>query len=106
MTFTELWGDLPRNRLLDFLGDHPASDYSITELAEHAGLARPTIYSALAELEKAGLVTQTRTLGQSRMFKLNTDNSLVVGVLSYDVEEARSLPLSAARRPAPSRRRP
>lgn len=89
MTFTERFGDTPRNRLLDFLGDHPASDYSITEMAEKAEISRPTIYRLLPELERTGLIVQTRTLGQSRLFKLNTEDEAVKGVLAADMEQSR-----------------
>lgn len=88
MTFTEDWGDLPRNRLLDFLGDHVGSDYPITELAEKSGLSRPTVYAALPDLAARGLVVETRKLGTSRMFALNTANPLVQAVLSADFEKA------------------
>lgn len=89
MTFTAFFGDTPRNRLLDFLGDHPTSDYPITELAEKSGVSRPTIYEELPELEETGLVEQTRKVGQSRLFKLNTDHPVVREVLTSDVQAVR-----------------
>lgn len=88
VTFTDDWGDLPRNRLLDFLADHIGVDYSITELADKAGISRPTVYTVLGELQTRGLVRQTRTLGTSRLFALNTDNPLVQGVLTKDFSAA------------------
>lgn len=89
MSFTDDWGDLPRNRLLDFLGDHIGSDYPISELAEKSELSRPTVYAALPELVKRGLVLETRKLGTSRLFALNSENPLVQAVLSQDFERAR-----------------
>lgn len=96
MTFTEHFGDTPRARLLDFLGDHPASDYSITELSEKADVSRPTIYRELPELERLGYIVQTRTLGQSRLFKLNTDHAVVRDILVEDMEGARGQQTAAA----------
>lgn len=89
MSFTESWGDLPRNQLLDFLADHVGTDYSITELAESTSFSRPTIYRALADLEQLSYVKETRTLGQSRLFMINTKHPLIVAVLRGDFEEAR-----------------
>lgn len=106
MGFTEAWGDVPRNRLLDFLADHPGIDYSITELSTGAGISRPTVYTSLAELERLGFVRQTRTLGASRLFTLDTANALVVSVLTMDMERARNVATEEARhKPLPSRRR-
>lgn len=89
MSFTGFFGETPRNRLLDFLGDHPTSDYTITEMAKKSGVSRPTIYEEIPELEETGLVVQTRKLGQSRLFKLNTDHPVVREVLTSDVQTAR-----------------
>lgn len=89
MGFTESWGDIPRNQLLDFLADHIGTDYSITELAESTTLSRPTIYRALAELEQLKYVKETRTLGQSRLFEINTKHPLIVSILTQDFEDAR-----------------
>lgn len=76
--------------MLDFLGDHPTSDYPITELAEKSGISRPTIYEELPELEETGLVKQARKVGQSRLFKLNTDHPVVREVLTSDIQAIRN----------------
>lgn len=89
MTFTAFFGDTPRNRLLDFLGDHPTSDYTITEMAEKSGISRRSVYDEFPELEETGLVKKTREIGQSRLFKLNTDHLVVREVLTSDVNAVR-----------------
>jgi DNA-binding transcriptional ArsR family regulator len=89
MTFTAFFGETPRNRLLDFLGDHPTSDYTITEMAEKSGISRPTVYDELPDLEETGLVVQTRKVGQSRLFKLNTGHPVVREVLTSDARAVR-----------------
>jgi DNA-binding GntR family transcriptional regulator len=58
-------------------------------MADKSELSRPTVYAALPELVKRGLVVETRKLGTSRLFALNTDNPLVQAVLSQDFEKAR-----------------
>jgi len=47
--FTDIFGDAPRVKLLDFLADHPDFDYTISQMAEFANLARPTVYKLVAE---------------------------------------------------------
>ncbi len=89
MKFTDYFGDTPRGRLLDFLADHPASDYSITEMAEKSGVSRPTIYQELGDLERTKMLVQTRTLGRSRLFKLNTGHPVVRDILVQDIADIR-----------------
>lgn len=87
--FTDYFGDAPRARLLDFLGDHPTSDYNITDLAERAGMARPTVYKALEALAKVGMVRETRRVGQSRMFQIDMQHPVVLSVMQADMLAAR-----------------
>ncbi|PSG97423.1 hypothetical protein BRD56_05755 [Thermoplasmatales archaeon SW_10_69_26] len=75
--------------MLDFLGDHPLSDYSITEMAEKSDVSRPTVYDELPELQRLGMIKQTRTLGNSRLFQIDTDHSVVQEILSQDMTRAR-----------------
>lgn len=97
MAFTAFFGDTPRNRLLDFLGDHPTSDYNITEMAEKSGVSRPSVYDELPPLRETGLVEKTREIGQSRLFKINTDNPVVREVLTSDVNTFRNNPSNSGR---------
>jgi DNA-binding IclR family transcriptional regulator len=86
--FTDYFGDTPRARLLDFLGDHPTSDYSKTELAAKAAMTRQTLYTLLPDLERTGMVRRTRTIGQSTMYALVPEHPVVAGVLGADMAAA------------------
>lgn len=86
--FIDYMGDNPRSRLLDFLGDHPTSDYNVTEMAAKAGMTRTTAYKALGGLLQVGMVVHTRDIGQSRMYRLNTDHLVVQSILQADMTEA------------------
>ncbi len=87
--FIDYLGDTPRARLLDFLGDHPTSDYNITELAAKGGMTRQTAYSVLDEIVPLRMVLYTRDVGQSKMFQLNMDHPIVQSVLQADMRAAR-----------------
>lgn len=92
MGFTAFFGDNPRNRLLDFLGDHPASDYTITEMADKSGVPRQTVHRLIPDLLRTGFLRETRQVGQSRLFELKTEHPVVRSVLTTDMEEARKAP--------------
>ena len=83
--FTDYFGETPRAKVLDFLGDHPTSDYNKTELSAKSGISRATVYNVLDGLLKTGLVIHTRNIGQSAMYRLNLDHRLVQAVLGSDM---------------------
>ena len=85
--FVDYFGDTPRGRILDFLGDHPSSDYTITEMAAKAEMTRTTAYGALAGALRVGLIVHTRTVGQSKFYKLNTDHTVVQSILNADMAQ-------------------
>jgi DNA-binding transcriptional ArsR family regulator len=64
----------PVLRILDFLMDNKAYDYSKTDIAKGAGISRTTLSSAWENLEKTGLVRETREVGRAKMYKLNLKN--------------------------------
>ncbi len=84
--FTEIFGDAPRVRLLDFLADHPDFDYTISQMAEFADVARPTVYKLVAELQDQDMITFTRSVGDSKFYRLNVANPRIVSMLQVDFE--------------------
>ncbi len=87
--FTDYFGETPRAKLLDFLGDHPTSDYNVTEIASRSGLTRVTVYRALEDLVQVQMVSQTRDVGQSKMFSINMEHPVIQSVLQADMIAAR-----------------
>ncbi|MFO1535129.1 MAG: winged helix-turn-helix domain-containing protein [Thermoplasmatota archaeon] len=87
--FTDYLGGTPRAKLLDFLGDHPTSDYNVTEIAQKSGITRQTVYGVLDDLEKVGMVRHTRDVGQSRMFAISMDHPIIQSVLQADMLASR-----------------
>src|SRR3989441_5817659 len=84
--FTEVFGNAPRVRLLDFLADHPDFDYTISQMAEFADVARPTVYKLVAELQGQDMITFTRSVGDSKFYRLNVANPRIVSMLQVDFE--------------------
>src|SRR3989337_2633479 len=84
---TDLFGDSPRVRLLDFLADHVDYDYTLTQMHRLARVSRPTLYRLVAGLEGEGLIVQTREVGGSHFFRLATENPKVVAMLQMDFRQ-------------------
>jgi len=87
--FTDYFGATPRARLLDFLGDHPTSDYNVTEMAEKSGVTRQTIYTLLDDLLKVGMLHRTRNVGQSPMYAINMEHPVTQSILQADMAASR-----------------
>lgn len=84
--FTDIFGDSPRVRLLDFLADHPGFDYTISQMAEFAEIARPTVYKLVEELLGQDMLIFTRSVGDSKFYRLNLKNPRIVSMLQVDFE--------------------
>ncbi len=74
----------PVLRILDFLMDNKAYDYSKTDIARGAGISRTTLSSAWENLEKNGLVKETREVGRAKMYRLNLDSPVVRKFIELD----------------------
>ena len=86
--FKSIFGGSPQAKMLDFLGDLPDYDYSISDIAEYAEVSRPTLYKIIPDLMKKQLITETREVGKSKMYKLNTENEIIKLILKFDFELA------------------
>lgn len=86
MTFTEIFGNSPRVRLLDFLADHIDFDYNISQMSELADVARPTVYGLVEELTRDGMLELTREMGDSRLYRLNQKDPKVISMLQMDFQ--------------------
>jgi predicted transcriptional regulator len=89
--FKDIFGDNPGTRILDFLADHPESEYSITEIVEKSEISRPTVYKIIENLIKIKLISKSRTVGNAPLYKLNTENKLVRKMLKFDFEISKQI---------------
>jgi len=74
----------PVIRVLDFLIDNEAFDYSKTDIAKGAGISRTTLLNIWKFLEETGIVVETRRVGRAKMYRLNKRNPIVKKFLELD----------------------
>lgn len=74
----------PMLKVLDFLMDNEAFDYSKTDIAEGTDLSRSTLFKVWPKLEASGFITATRTVGQAKMYRLNKQNPIVKKLMELD----------------------
>ncbi|MBI2106873.1 hypothetical protein HYT57_02710 [Candidatus Woesearchaeota archaeon] len=75
--FIEFMGDSPHVRIIDYLLTMGELDFSITDMAENAGVGRATLYRIWSNLIKYEIITHTRDIGKAKLFKLNTENKKI-----------------------------
>ncbi|MDD5163848.1 MAG: hypothetical protein PHD95_06630 [Candidatus ainarchaeum sp.] len=72
--FLDFLGDNPNARLLEFLITGRELDYSLTDLAQNAGIGWSTLHRIFPAFEKQGIVVKTREIGRAKLYKLNQKN--------------------------------
>jgi len=72
--FREFIGDSPTTRLLEFLIEGRFFDYTLTELAEKAGVSWRTLHRIFPYFIKAKIVKKTREVGRAKLYTLNQEN--------------------------------
>lgn len=83
--FRRVLGDTPYIRVLDFLlAEGRVLDYSITDISDHTGVAWSTLHTVWPEFLKLQLVVKTRTVGRSKLYRLNEENPLVQVMIKSD----------------------
>lgn len=72
-------------KVLEFLVENRAFDYSKGEIAEGAGISRPTLYRIWTFLERNGLIKETRKYQNTRLYKLNEQNELSKVLIKLEI---------------------
>lgn len=82
--FVEVFGSNPIIKVLDFLISFHSFDYPLTEIAKNSGVSYSTLQTFWDKLERNNIVTKTRRVGKSDLYKLNTKNPAVLQLLKLD----------------------
>lgn len=84
--FLKYLGDNPKIRVLDFLMDNFALDFSLPQIAQGSNVAYTTLIDLLPNLLKQKIIIETRKIGKSKLFKLNLDNPIVKALFAIDIK--------------------
>ena len=82
--FTEVFGNNPIIKVLDFLITFQLFDYPLTEIAKNSEVSYSTLQTFWDKLERNNIVVKTRRVGKSDMYKLNTKNPAVQQLIKLD----------------------
>ena len=84
--FLQYLGDNPKIRILDFLMDNFALDFSLPQIAEGSKVAYTTLIDLLPKLIKQGIIIETRKIGKSRLYKINLDSPIAKALFAIDLK--------------------
>lgn len=84
--FLEYLGDNPKIRVLDFLMDNFAHDFSLPQIAEGSRVAYTTLIDLLPTLQKQEIMVETRKIGKSKLYRINLNNSIVKALFTIDIK--------------------
>ena len=84
--FIEFMGDSPTVRIFDYLITEGELDFSITDMAENAGVGRSTLYRIWDGLIENNIIIHTRDIGKAKLFKLNAKDQRIKKLIEiYDM---------------------
>ena len=84
--FIGFMGDSPVIRVLDYLITYKEVDFSITDIAENAGIGRATLYRIWDNLISNKIIKHTRDIGKAKLFTLNIENKKIQKLIDiYDM---------------------
>lgn len=79
---TKIFGECSQVKLIDFLVAHPWSEFSKTELAEGAQIARPTVYKLLDKLLGENIIIKTKKVGNIQLYQTNRNSPVIKHISS------------------------
>ncbi|MDP2666091.1 MAG: hypothetical protein Q8P05_01150 [Candidatus Diapherotrites archaeon] len=82
--FVEFFGDYPFIRVLDFLLENDAFDYSKKDICRYSNVSWNTLDTFWNQLEREQIVAPTRKVGKAMLYKLNSRNPIVEQLRALD----------------------
>lgn len=83
-TFTEVFGDSPLVRVLDFFLTFRDFDYPLIEISRNSGVAWSTLHQLFPKLIKQGIVRETREIGRAKLYMLDRENPITQQLIEMD----------------------
>ena len=81
---TEIFGNSPPVRILDFFLDNKLFDFSKSEIAREIGMSKVTVHKYIDALLRLGILKENRKIGRASMYKLNLESPLVKKLMEIE----------------------
>ena len=84
--FLKYLGENPKMRILDFLMDNFAQDFSLPQIAEGSKVAYTTLIEILPKLLEQGILVETRKIGKSHLYRIDLENPIAKALFTIDMK--------------------
>lgn len=84
--FLQYLGDNPKIKVLDFLMDNFAMDFSLPQIAKGSNVAYTTLMDLLPKLLKQEIIVETRKIGKSKLYRINLENPITKALFAIDLK--------------------
>ncbi|MCW4012276.1 MAG: hypothetical protein NWF07_04705 [Candidatus Bathyarchaeota archaeon] len=75
--FLKTFGKSPQTRIIDLFLDNPFFEFTRLEMIEALGMAKVTMYNTIPLIVQSGIITPSRKIGRSQLYRLNGDSPIV-----------------------------
>lgn len=82
--FVKFFGDYPSIRVIDFLLENDAFDYSKRDICRNSQVSWNTLETFWENLEESGIAARTRKVGRAQMYKINSASPVVKQLAELD----------------------
>ena len=82
---TEIFGEYPQVKVMDLLLSHNKLEYTKTDIAECAGISKPTLYKFWDTIERFKLVIPTRKIGNTTLYMINKDSPIIKALDAFQL---------------------
>lgn len=86
MGLTNVFGERPIPKLLDFLLVHRFWDYPISEMASATGVSYRTLQTIVPSLVENQVLKETRTVGNAKFYSINLESPAVKKLDEFAVQ--------------------
>ena len=73
-------------KILDLLWECQDKELTLTEIADKAGIHYTTLMKALPQLQRLGMVTMTRQVGNAKLYRINKEDVMVKRLIKFQDE--------------------
>ena len=79
-------GDNPILRIIDFMLENKGLDLTKSDIVKGANVSRAALFKYWKEIERFGLVKETRRFGKTKLYILNSENKIVKRLMDLELE--------------------
>ena len=83
--FRKVFGNSPTTKVIDFLlAERGLYDYTLSDISANSGVSWTTLHRIFPKLVDLGIVEQTRTIANAKLYRLNEKNPLAQELIQLD----------------------